>query len=118
MKITDIIRKVIDVIDQAEAAEQPVQQVIKPEEADGGIEAEVQINFNDPAEEEIRRFKQIAGLTTDAARPLIANAPDEKYADIDAVTTLAGGGLNGPKHPADIKGSTISMYPGKVYGAK
>jgi hypothetical protein len=35
--------------------------------------------------------------------PAIANAPDEKYADIDAVTTLAGGGVNGPKHPADIR---------------
>ena len=118
MKITDVIRKVIDVIDQAEAEEQSQVEVIRPEEADGGIEAEVQINFNDPAEEEIRRFKQIAGLTTDAARPLIANAPDEKYADISAVTTNAGGGLNGPKNPADIKGSTMSMYPGTVYGAK
>lgn len=118
MKITDVIRKVLDVVDQAEAEEQQVQQVIKPEEHDGGIEAEVQINFNDPAEDEIRRFKQIAGLTPDAARPLIANAPNEKYADIDAVTTLAGGGLNGPKDPADIKSSTMPMYPGKVYGGQ
>ena len=116
MKITDVIRKVLDVIDQAEA--EPIDQVIRPEEADGGIEAEVQINFNDPAEEEIRRFKQIAGLTADSPRPLIANAPDEKYADVAAVTTGAGGGLNGPKDPADIRGSTMAMYPGKVYGAK
>lgn len=118
MKITDIIRKVLDVVDQAETEEQSQAEIIRPEEADGGIEAEVQINFNDPADDEIRRFKQIAGLTPDAVRPLIANAPAEKYADIDSVTTLAGGGLNGPKHPADIKGSTMSMYPGTVYGAK
>lgn len=116
MKITDIIRKVLDVVDQAEA--EPVQQTIKPEEADGNIEAEVQIDFNDPTDDEIRRFKQIAGLTPDAARPLIANAPAEKYAGVDAVTTLAGGGVNGPKHPADIRSSTVAMYPGTVYGAK
>ena len=118
MKITDVIRKVIDVIDQAEAKEQSQVEVIRPEEADGGIEAEVQIDFNDPTSDEIRRFKQIAGLTSDATRPMIANAPDEKYADIDAVTTLAGGGLNGPKHPADIRGSTVPQYPGKVFGAQ
>ena len=40
-----------------------------------------------------------------------ANEPGEVYADIDAVTTLAGGGHNGPKHPSDIRGEHPSMYP-------
>jgi hypothetical protein len=33
------------------------------------------------------------------------------YADIDSVTKNAGGGVNGPKHPADIRGEHPSMYP-------
>lgn len=113
MKVTEIIRKVLDVIDQAEEQEQAVVQH-EPEP----ISAEVEIQINDPFSDEVRRFQQIAGLTTDCAKPLIANAPDEKYAGVDAVTTLAGGGVNSPKHPADIKSSTMSMYPGKVYGSE
>jgi hypothetical protein len=33
----------------------------------------------------------------------LANSPNEVVADVDAVTTLAGGGVNGPKHPDDIR---------------
>lgn len=33
----------------------------------------------------------------------IANAPDEAYAGVDAVTTDAGDGPNAPKHPKDIR---------------
>lgn len=34
---------------------------------------------------------------------LIANAPEEAYADVDAITTDAGDGPNAPKHPKDIR---------------
>jgi hypothetical protein len=33
----------------------------------------------------------------------VANSPNEVVADIEAVTTDAGGGVNGPKDPADIR---------------
>jgi len=32
-----------------------------------------------------------------------SNTPNEIVADVDSVTTLAGGGPNKPKHPADIR---------------
>jgi hypothetical protein len=100
MKITDIIRKVLDVIDQADAEEQHPTP----------IAAGVEINVADPFDDEVRRMKQIAGLLPQTA-PAIANAPNEQYADVDAVTTLAGGGPNAPKHPHDIRVKDPSMYP-------
>lgn len=39
------------------------------------------------------------------------NEPNERYASIHAVTTQAGGGVNGPKNPADIRGSSVNIYP-------
>ncbi len=107
MKITDVIRKVLDVIDQAECEEE--QQLAQPQQ---GIEAEIQINNIplDPYNDEVRRMKQIAGLIP-VDTPVLANAPNEQYADIAAVTTDAGGGPNGPKHPADLRVKDPSMYP-------
>ena len=104
MKITDIIRKVLDVIDQAECEQE--QAVPAP------IEAEVQVGNIplDPYGDEVRRMKQIAGLLP-VNEPAIANAPNEQYASIEAVTTDAGGGPNGPKHPHDIRVKDPSMYP-------
>lgn len=100
MRVSEIIRQVLDVIDQAEAqeTEQPVE--------DMGY-----------SEQDIKRFKQIAGLTS--ADKQYSTEPKEQYADIDAVTVDAGAdSMNGTKDPADIRSSTVPMYPGKVYGAK
>jgi hypothetical protein len=87
MRATDILRQVLDLLDAVEdSAEQP--------------KVDVQVNQND---EDDGRFKQIlAMLDADSFGPL-ANSPNEVVADVDAVTTLAGGGVNGPKHPADIR---------------
>jgi hypothetical protein len=41
-----------------------------------------------------------------------ANEPQEMYADIDAVTIDAGGGVNGPKNPHDLRVKDPSAYPG------
>ncbi len=43
------------------------------------------------------------------------NAPDEQYADIDAVTKDAGGGMNGPKHPKDLRVKDPSPYENEAY---
>ncbi len=99
MRVSEIIRQVLDVIDQAEEreAEQPVE--------DMGY-----------SEQDIKRFRQIAGLTTDKR---YTTEPNEQYMDIDAVTVDAGADQwQGTKDPADIKGEHPSLYPGKVYGAK
>jgi len=90
MRATDIVRQVLDLLDAVEG----------PHDIDDGIEAEVHVHHNG---EEDNRFKQIlAMLDADSFGPL-ANSPNEVVAPIEAVTTLAGGGVNGPKHPADIR---------------
>jgi hypothetical protein len=99
MRIQEIIRQVLNIIDQAEAqgAEQPVE--------DMGY-----------SEDDIKRFKQIAGMTSDKQ---YSTQPKEEYMAIDSVTVDAGAdSLNGTKHPADIRGEHPSLYPGTVYGAR
>lgn len=100
MRVSEIIRQVLDVIDSIEN-EQPEQPI-----EDMGYK-----------EDDIKRFKQIAGLTTDKQ---YSTTPNEQYADMDAVTVDAGadGGVTGTKDPADIRGEHPSLYPGTVYGAK
>lgn len=39
------------------------------------------------------------------------NSPQPRVQDLASVTTAAGGGLNGPKNPADIRSDSVSMYP-------
>lgn len=100
MKVSDIIRKVLDIIDQADTADQPIEPSI------------------DTDTDDIRRFKQIAGLLPSTAELTVMNAPDQKYATIDAVTTLAGGGVNNPKHPSDQRVQHPSLYPADQHGVK
>lgn len=91
MRATDIVRQVLDLLDELEGPHD-----IK----DNGIDAVVHVQQNDEPD---NRFKQIlAMLDADSFGPL-ANSPNEVVAPIEAVTTLAGGGINGPKHPADIR---------------
>ncbi len=77
----------------------------------------------EPAEEEfapddIRRFRQIVDLADQGEPTEYSNTPKEEYAAIDSVTSKAGGGMQSPKDPADIKGEHPSLYPGKVYGVR
>lgn len=88
MRATDIVRQVLDLLDAVEG-----QHDLKPE-------AEIKINQNNEPDD---RFKQIlAMLDSDSFGPL-ANSPNEVVAPVSAVTDDAGGGLNGPKHPDDIR---------------
>jgi hypothetical protein len=96
MRTTDIIRAVLDLIDGSEQENKVNVQVTAPPEQGEPIAS---------------RFKQIfAMLDAPNAGPL-ANSPNEVVADIDSVTTLAGGGVNGPKHPHDIRVKDPSAYP-------
>lgn len=87
MRAQDIIRAVLDLLDQEQ---QPTMSV------------DVSVP-NEPGEQ-TSRFKQILSMlqNRDNASPL-SNAPNEVVAPVDAVTTDAGGGINGPKHPDDIR---------------
>ena len=90
MDIKDVIRAVLDILDQHESHDKEMYD-----------QPDVEVT-GDP--EEVSRFRQIFDLLDkgDGMSPL-SNAPNEKYAGVDSVTTLAGGGVNGPKHPADIR---------------
>lgn len=101
MRVTEIIRGILDAIDSIEKG-QPIDST----ENQGY------------SEKDIKRFQQIVDLAQTENTPY-GNQPQEEYADIDAVTVNAGAeNMNGAKHPADIRGEHPSLYPGKVYGAK
>jgi hypothetical protein len=90
MKITEIIRSLLDRLDQLEQDRERDQA--------------------DP-----NRTEQIKDLRHNQS---YSTQPQEQYAGIDAVTKNAGGGWQGSKDPADIKGEHPSLYPGKVYGER
>ena len=93
MSARDLLRAVLDILDA---------------EDEQKVKADIKINQNNEPND---RFKQIlAMLDADSFGPL-ANSPNEVVADIDAVTTNAGGGMNAPKHPHDIRVKDPSAYP-------
>jgi len=102
MKITELIRDILDVIDGVEQ-QQPNDSVEDKAYSD----------------RDIKRFKQIVDLADTEVDSGYSNRPREQYADIDAVTVDAGSdSWQGTKHPADIRGEHPSLYPGRVYGSK
>lgn len=100
MRVTEIIRGILDVIDGVDAQHQPPK--VKPE-------ATAYRNSD------IKRFKQTVDLAGDDTAAEYSNTPKEQYADIDAVTVDAGSdGWQGTKDPADIRGEHPRLYPGTV----
>ena len=89
MRATDIIRSVLDLLDNLDDREPKIDISI-----DG-------IPHEEPPEEP--RFASVLKMLTDKRAGEYGNSPNEVVADVDAVTTLAGGGINGPKHPDDIR---------------
>lgn len=96
MRAQDIIRAVLDLLDASEAQPQITIQAA-PEEG----------------EPVASRFKQILAMLDNPPDSPIANAPNEVVAPVSAVTTDAGGGVNGPKHPADIRVKDPTDYPAR-----
>ena len=97
MKISDIIRTVLDLVD---VADQPVQAkitAITPSDSE--------------SDSELVRMKQIAGLLDTHTRENFENEPNEKYSGIDAVLA-SGDDVHRSKHPADIRTNAPSMFPG------
>ena len=96
MRAHEIIRGVLDLIDQIESDQEFTQD--QPTSAE----------FYD---DEARRMNQIKDLIPDEAGTY-DNSPVIATASITSVTTDAGGGWMAPKHPADIRADSIAMYPG------
>jgi hypothetical protein len=101
MRATEIIRGVLDLIDQLECAQQPKPEVV----AIAPVEEPVQTGVDS------NRFKQIFDILSAERAQMYDNSPAEVVAGIESVTTHAGGGWNGPKNPADIRADSVSMYP-------
>ena len=88
MRAQDIIRAVLDVLDQQ----------------DEDIRVDVDTVMPNEQGEQTSRFKQIFHMLSQRNKPKeYSNSPRDAVADIEAVTTLAGGGINGSKHPDDIR---------------
>ena len=106
MRAVDLIRSLLDFIDQETV--EPTIHITKVDMPD-----------DEMGSEEQRRMNQIKDLAPSSCGTQYANSPDEKIADIDAATHDAGGGMNEPKHPADIRGEHGSLfrdYLSKVQG--
>lgn len=102
MRATEIIRGVLDLIDQMECAQESEPEVVAIAPVEEPIQTGVDSN----------RFKQIFDLLSSQQTQMYDNSPAEAIASIESVTTHAGGGVNGPKNPADIRADSVAMYPG------
>lgn len=94
MRAQEIIRAVLNMLDQSD----------QPDSRPG--EMSPLANGDDT-----NRFKQIMDLIAQERRGELQNTPQEEYADIDSVTIHAGGGVNGPKHPHDLRVKDPSQHP-------
>ena len=105
MRATEIIRNVLDLIDQVESNQTDAPSVVVAVKSDEPVQTGVDTN----------RFKQIFDILSAERNQVYDNSPNEVVTGIEAVTTDAGGGVNGPKNPADIKSNSISMYPNYLH---
>ena len=103
MNIQDVIRNVLDMLDGIEN-----DQTSIPKATNIGLSPLTLINNPD---DDINRFKQIIDLIDNPERSEYCNEPNQAYSNLDSVTIHAGGGLNGPKHPADIRVKDPSATP-------
>lgn len=93
MQTTDIIRRLLDIIDEVESAKTPKEPA----------PPELLPTYNDDGEL-VSRFKQIyAILSTKDNTGEYSNTPNETVTDIESVTADVGGGPNGIKNPKDIR---------------
>ena len=114
MRITDIIRGVLDLADMAGAASAPVQEpvVVAMPVADEPTA--------DSGEDLIAVLQRLSGLEAEAdcgIQTQYANEPQEITASIGAAFP-GGDDVHSRKNPADIRTNAPSMYPGYQAGAR
>ena len=101
MKITDIIRQVLDIVDAAEQEQQePVVAMEPAAEPDALV-----------------RIQQIAGLLPVDDSAEYSNTPQEQTASV-AAAFPAGDDVHKSKNPADIRTNAPSMFPGFQAGMR
>ena len=101
MRATDIVRQVLDLLDQVER-QHDIQPDVIPDDTCGAEQGEPIAG----------RFKQIFAMLDAPSNGPLANSTNEVVAPVSAVTTDAGGGVNGPKDPADIRVKDPGAYNG------
>ena len=104
MRATEFIRNVLDLIDQIDCAH------TEPEQQDDQKDTPLNQTGVDT-----NRFHQIFDMLTAEKDGVYDNSPNVVVAGIESVTTNAGGGWNGPKHPADIRADSVAMYPNHLH---
>ena len=100
MRATEIIRGVLDLIDQVECAQEAPDQ---PDPV-GGPFAQL--------------FAKLAAEPSEPTSSMYDNSPQPHVQGIEAVTTAVGLGTLGASSPADIRTNAPSMYPGYQAGMK
>ncbi len=109
MRAQDMIKTMLTIIDGGQAAQVTITAPVSQPELEPipGEDSPLTHTGDD-----MNRFKQIVDLASEPKQSgIFANAPDTKYSDIDSVTVDAGGGMNGPKHPHDLRVKDPSAYP-------
>lgn len=94
MKTTDIIRDVLDLIDNIECKQN---------------EPAINTPTIDTSENPLKGL--FSNIFSQLSSPEYNNSPDARVFDVKTVTVDAGGGMNGPKQPSDLRGDSISLYP-------
>jgi hypothetical protein len=105
MRASDIIRNVLDLIDQIDCGQQAQDTAVAVIPVEEPVQTGVDTN----------RFKQIFDILSAERNQMYNNSPNEVVAGIESVTTHAGGGENGPKNPADIRADSVAMYPNHLH---
>lgn len=97
MRVTEIIRGILDLIDHVEQGKPSTEQ---PNDSVEGY-----------SDNDIKRFKQIVDLASVSDQTGYSNQPNEQYADVNSVTIDAGAdSWQGTKDPKDIRGTTTRIY--------
>ena len=91
MRVTDIIRNLLNMVDEIESQSSEAPERVTQDDEQG-------------------RFYSILKILNAPDNRMLSNAPNEVVTSIDSVTADAGGGVNGPKHPADIRVKDPSPY--------
>jgi hypothetical protein len=113
MRVTDIIRGILDLAAQEAAQEQESQVAAISVAISAEPESEPQ--SVDP----LAIMKQLAGVSDDCGGddPQYANEPAEQVAPMTAAFP-SGDDIHHSKNPADIRTNAPSMYPGYQAGGR
>lgn len=119
MRITDIIRGVLDLVDATDAPAQPAPDAIAAL-AVAPDEPVLQVAV-EPEPDLLAVIQQLAGLEAPEAdcgiQTQYANEPSEMTAPVSAAFP-GGDDVHSRKNPADIRTNAPSMYPGYQAGSR